>query len=64
MTRRYQFIVDFETIDECGIGVIPGIPEEGEMASGAEIAVVLRKLAAVYDMWTGPTVPVRYQGRD
>jgi hypothetical protein len=57
---RYQFIVDFESPDECGIGVIQSIKEDGETPTGTEIAVVLRKLAAVYDNWPGTTIPVRY----
>lgn len=61
MADRYQFIVEFESPDECGIGVIQGIKEEGEMATGTEIALVLRKLAKVYDAWPGGTVPVKYR---
>ncbi len=65
MSRRYQFIVDYESDNDCGIGVIPTIEAEGETATSSEIAVVLRKLAKVYDRWPPgrPTIPVRYRGR-
>ncbi len=61
MSYRYRFVVEFESPDECGIGVVPGTAEEGESPTGTEIAVVLHKLAALYANWPGTIVPVRYR---
>jgi len=60
--KRYVFIVDFENEQECGIGVVSTFAEEqrAESPTGPEIALVLRRLAKVYDDWPGTTVPVRY----
>lgn len=53
MSYRYRFEVDWESPDEWGIGLVPGLKmPQGTEPTGPELATVLRQLAKELDTWS------------
>ena len=64
MSYRYRFEVDWESPDEWGIGVVPGIKmPSGTEPTGPELATVLRQVAKELDKWPRRLTPIRYPAR-
>ncbi len=64
MSYRYRFEVDWESPNEWGVGVVPGLKmPRGTQPTGPELATVLRQVAKELDEW-GPKLPkIRFPAR-